>query len=548
MNSPFCRSDPFSLSVKRNACTDLLVSHTVSFPPARPPTSQSSSSDITPLSEMSSPSALSSSSALPPSSFLPLLRRQPSSSALLAALRTLQGYDHSLLLLDPYERDLAISWLNRLLVSDLHWLDGGQGEASRGSSSSTQLGAPSAPDLGKFEELQRFLVDESARLLEEIARSEATNPDQEHVGGKAGGGLEDLEPMERVFCFPFDFSRPNAVLKVKSGGADGWAGSSTGVDSKADQEEAVVRERRFVVTLVDAPLPPSHSEGSEAPSSSKQEAAATATSQVPASLEASSAVGVQTWAASIVLSDLLVTRPREVHPLLHGTEPPKPLRVAELGAGTGLVGIVCAHFLSSICLTPSLPDVEEKHTVTLTDYHPRVLQNLRRNVDANRSGLSRGVDLSVEALDWSVFHRPDESDSDSNSETAGAELDRFSAPTPPLAGEQPQYGLLLAADVVYAPEHATWLYATMSSLLARTGSARAHVLNARRSEGRFGEWGLVEGTDRVFGQVVEEGEGEDGEVREEARLRVLRRVEMPKVKGLGRSDERGHIWWTLGWR
>jgi hypothetical protein len=191
----------------------------------------------------------------------------------------------------------------------------------------------------------------------------------------------------------------------------------------------------------------------------------------------------------------------------------------------------------------------ERHLVTLTDYHPRVLENLRRNVDANRWDLSARVELSVEALDWSLYHRPTEGEPAGGS--AGPK--RLSPPPVPAAGRDLQYDLLLAADVVYAPEHATWLYATMSSLLSRTGSARAHVLNARRSEGRFGEWGLVEGTDRVFGKVVQDGEegdgrGGEGKVGVEAKLRVLRRVELPKVKGLGRSDERGHIWWTLGWR
>lgn len=511
---------------------------------------------------MSSPPATSS--ALPPSSFLPPLRRHPSSSALLAALRTLQTYDRSLLLLDPYERDLAVSWLNRLLVSDLYWLEsessnqgGGEFSFARESSGSAQAStssAPPPPDFRTFEELQRFLVDESAQLLEDLARSEAAYEGKvdgmEGANGKAGGGLEDVEPMERVFCFPFDFSRPNAVLKVKGGAA---TGSETAVgDAETTKVSTTAQERRFVVTLVDAPLPPSQSEGTEGLPSSDQEGAATSTSHVPASLEASSAVGVQTWAASIVLSDLLVTRPGEVHPLLHDSQPTKPLRVAELGAGTGLVGIVCAQLLSSSSSSaPStLSEVEgERHVVTLTDYHPRVLENLRRNVDANRPGFSAGLELSVEALDWFLYHRPTEGEYAGGS--AGPK--RLSSPPVPAAGHAPPYDLLLAADVVYAPEHATWLYATMSSLLSRTRSARAHVLNARRSEGRFGEWGLVEGTDRVFGGVVQDGEkvverGEDGKVGKEARLRVLRRVELPKVKGLGRSDERGHIWWTLGWR
>ncbi|PWN24130.1 hypothetical protein BCV69DRAFT_280032 [Microstroma glucosiphilum] len=503
----------------------------------------------------------SSSAALPPSSFLPPLRRQPSSSSLLLALHTLQKYDRALLLLDTYERDLAVGWLNRLVVSDLSWLENGAGSeregegTSSGSSSSSSSSSLSAqpsgsitPTFATFEELQRFLVDESAQLLEDITRSEAMDQGRGDGESSGGRGLEDVEPMERVFCFPFDFARPNAVLKVKPAVPNGTSSSTGDRDKERVDGTVALGERRFVVTLIDAPLPPSQAEGSEG-APSDQDGPADSNAPVPASLEASSAVGVQTWAASIVLSDLLVTRPGEIHSLLRESERSRPLRVAELGAGTGLVGIVCAQLLSSLCPpSASISDGagEEKNTVILTDYHPRVLENLRRNVDANRTGLSSRVELGVNALDWSVYYQP----SDGDSATPGL----LSSPALLAAGQHPHYDLLLAADVVYAREHASWLYATMSSLLARTKSARAHVLNARRSEGRFGEWGLVQGTDRVFGEVAEEleeeggGGGEDGSVGRDARLRVIRRVELPKVKGLGRSDERGHIWWTLGWR
>lgn len=436
---------------------------------------------------------MSSSFTLLPSSFLPPIRRKPSFQAVKDALSSLKSFNRSQLLAGqdendedmqhPHERDYALSWLNRLIDSNLDWLaDDEDAKPGSGSSGSTSI---------------TLLLDQAANLLEQMVKAET----QEQ-------GLEDDEPMERFFTFPFNFDKPTESQRSQKGRE---GGSSAGQDL-------------LTVKLLDEPLPPSGSD--KDPTTIAGEAADG--SVIPASLEASTAVGVQTWAAAIVLSDLLVCSPHEVHCGLPdrsstSSNGVQPLEVAELGAGTGLVGIVCAKLLQerSQALSTAHQD-EAPSSVVLTDYHPRVLDNLRRNVEANFTAhLSESVE--VQSLDWSHYH--------------------------PFSSERDKgtYDLLLAADVVYAQEHATWLYSAMQALLSRHKESRAHVVNAKRMQGRFGEWELVKGTDDAFGPLWQQEEPAPSSSTQQS-LRVIRRVEMPKRKGLGRSDESGHVWWTLAWR
>lgn len=78
--------------------------------------------------------------------------------------------------------------------------------------------------------------------------------------------------------------------------------------------------------------------------------------------------GLHQWESGIVLSRFLV------HEGIQG-------RVLELGSGTGLAGISCAKFNNC-------------ESVTLTDYHSEVLENIAQNIDQNQ------VNASLAYLDW----------------------------------------------------------------------------------------------------------------------------------------------------
>lgn len=226
-------------------------------------------------------------------------------------------------------------------------------------------------------------------------------------------------------------------------------------------------------------------------------------------------VGLQSWGASIVVSDLMCASPTSfgLTPQSLGPTP----RIVELGAGTGLVGITLAKLLPLI-------GVRAAHIVA-TDYHPAVLGNLRDNIAANfpcsddDDGGSGATPLPVDTclLDW-----------------AAPCLEA------PLLGEGAA-DVLVATDVVYAPEHAVWLRDCAARMLAPRGVF--WLVASVRPNGRF------EGvTDTVEAAFNKDGgaacpRGQDGRVV----LRILEKNMVDKRKGIGRGDEIGYKVFKVGW-
>lgn len=156
-----------------------------------------------------------------------------------------------------------------------------------------------------------------------------------------------------------------------------------------------------------------------------------------------SSVGAQTWGGACLLSDMIVRSgdspdlglPSQSHSTT-------PFRVLELGAGTGLVGITACKVLEARGVHAE---------VVSTDFHPDVLENLRRNFTANfpRSQSSEStIATSVKFLDWSVF-----------SSQAGAQ-----EKSSPLADK---FDVVYGADIIYELEHTRWIKACVELLLRK---------------------------------------------------------------------------------
>lgn len=174
------------------------------------------------------------------------------------------------------------------------------------------------------------------------------------------------------------------------------------------------------------------------------------------------AIGCQTWNSAPLLCRRIASDPLEFFPHLASSQsdpsvspsadmqsntPPisaspsrRSLKILELGAGTGLVGIttacVLARFLQSRSDTISPIDIE----LILTDYHPKVLVNLDHNLSLNANGYTlteecrSTLSVKIETLDWR--------------ELAGSSLARN--------GYQNGFDVILGSDLVYEPQHATW--------------------------------------------------------------------------------------------
>ena len=209
-------------------------------------------------------------------------------------------------------------------------------------------------------------------------------------------------------------------------------------------------------------------------------------------------VGLQSWASSILLAERLCANPGKfsLDPTTHG----RSLRLLELGAGTGLLSITVAKILARGQVRTFRPPP----IIVATDFHPDVLANLQRNVDDNAD--TQGI--LVRKLDWS---QPNSS---------SVSIDR-------------PFDVILAADVVYEPSHASWIASCVAKLLARPAGVLWMII-ALRSGGRH------EGLSSTVCEAFSfEGGG--------GRPSLLEKETLRRMDGHGRADEMGYELFKIGW-
>lgn len=233
-----------------------------------------------------------------------------------------------------------------------------------------------------------------------------------------------------------------------------------------------------------------------------------------------SSTGFRTWSSASILAAALAADPARFFPWLAkpgGTDVSRVktggLRVLELGAGTGLVGLAAAASL----VAASSPSV----TIDSTDFEAPVLDNLRHNVDGNPLPVISldTVDRRVSRLDWR--------------EVAAAWTPTSSPP------QSERYDLLLAADVIYEPLHLTWLHPTISSLLrfptANSPPPSLWLLLPLRPTHSLETRAVA----RAFSRAPRAAEGEGSDVGEELRGRWTKDGE--GRRWVLRMGERGEV-------
>ncbi|KAI0354723.1 hypothetical protein OH77DRAFT_486437 [Trametes cingulata] len=212
-------------------------------------------------------------------------------------------------------------------------------------------------------------------------------------------------------------------------------------------------------------------------------------------------VGLQSWGSSILLAERMCLE-TAAYGLAVPTE--GSLRILELGAGTGLLSIAAAKLLAS-------SNAARTPEVVATDYHPSVLANLRSNVGRNSSATtSPGVE--VLPLDWQnpVYEGP-------------------------LAES---FDVILAADVVYHPEHARWIKACVERLLVRERGVFWLIIPIRPTGRHEGMSNTVEAVFPPAATV---------ESKDKRALAILNVEELSKHNGVGRADEGGYRLYKIGW-
>ena len=240
------------------------------------------------------------------------------------------------------------------------------------------------------------------------------------------------------------------------------------------------------------------------------------------------AVGLQSWTSAIVLAQRMCADPGKyllanqvvTVPCTPRSIPKsKSLRVLELGSGTGLLSIAAAKVYSRLGCSAY---------VQATDYHPRVLDNLSKNMHANLGPIGRldsEVKVDVVALDWAY---------------------------PPSISNEEKYDIVLASDVIYEPQHACWIrdcaartmkkgYTTLSREGDRAGISVFWLAIPLRSTGRHEGMGrTIQDAFSLWGKVEEGHRGRE-------RLIIVSREEIGRQHKVGRADEGGYTLFEIRW-
>ncbi|XP_046637123.1 protein-lysine N-methyltransferase EEF2KMT-like [Daphnia pulicaria] len=126
--------------------------------------------------------------------------------------------------------------------------------------------------------------------------------------------------------------------------------------------------------------------------------------------------GLCTWQAAFHLAEWCIANRQRI----------TGMTVVELGSGAGLVGLTCYK----TC---------KPGYITMTDFHPKVMETLRYNLENNQLIENSSPPIDIQPLDWMEFHTKSESSL--------------------------QADLVLASDVVFDVELIPALVGTLSKLL-----------------------------------------------------------------------------------
>lgn len=203
--------------------------------------------------------------------------------------------------------------------------------------------------------------------------------------------------------------------------------------------------------------------GTEAPTDANQAEASVSIRDV-ALVE--DALGARTWGAAPYLARRLMQQ------YAHASS--VPAKTLELGAGTGLVGLAWAQWLSTRTPPPNV-------NVTLTDHHATVLANLQFNAQATSIPW-----VHVRHLDWQAVYNAHHGPLQYHT-TAQTVPDDNEQRTR-IYGNVPsdvRYDMIIAADCIYDPWHARWIASVAEQHLARptpgTVQPQLHLLMPIRS-------------------------------------------------------------------
>jgi hypothetical protein len=177
-------------------------------------------------------------------------------------------------------------------------------------------------------------------------------------------------------------------------------------------------------------------------------------------------VGVQTWGSAILLGRRMARYPDQFGLFdSYGSE--DGIRILELGAGTGLLSILCRKLLDLKAATDSTSSPRTlnngreggKGLIVATDFLPEVIDNLKTCVNLNFPSSETGTGIEIAKLDWTTFPTYMASRSQSPGDMGGRREDGEEETSQFM--DKP-FDLILASDCVYDETHAKMLREVVS--------------------------------------------------------------------------------------
>ncbi|XP_020202802.1 methyltransferase-like protein 22 [Cajanus cajan] len=203
-------------------------------------------------------------------------------------------------------------------------------------------------------------------------------------------------------------------------------------------------------------------------------------------------VGLQVWKAELLLSDFILHR-ASCSSQLHG------VTALELGAGTGLVGLLLARFAN---------------TVFLTDHGTEILDNCAKNVQLNFGSLNYQAKIYVRELDWFNCWPP-------KTKIEEAPCTQKYSWTSREIEDAENASLLVAADVIYSDELTDAFFSTLETLMSRGSTKVLYMALEKRYNFSLSDLDVVANGYSHFRSYL----------RDEDEIESLQSVSMPNFVG-----------------
>ncbi|KAJ0804178.1 putative lysine methyltransferase, S-adenosyl-L-methionine-dependent methyltransferase [Helianthus annuus] len=223
-------------------------------------------------------------------------------------------------------------------------------------------------------------------------------------------------------------------------------------------------------------------------------------------------VGLQVWRAELVLCDFVLHK-------MYTSSEFNGIVAVELGAGTGLVGMLLARVAKS---------------VYLTDHGADVLENCASNVHLNSALLPSKTSVYVRELDWKASWPPTQ-DNCASCESFAWSRSEFE--------ELKKASLLVAADVIYSDDLTDALFHTLERLMSNGFKKVLYLALEKRYNFSINDLNVVaNGYSRFRSYVRDEiDDAENNELQNgSASAFVGTRIDLTEIPQYAVNYNRGH--------